>query len=55
MPTVNQPEVRIGHAAQRFDPDGRLTDEPIRQGIQALLAALVQLARISRANKRQSA
>lgn len=48
MPTVNQPEVMIGDAAQRFDLDGRLTDEPIRQHIQTLLDALVRLARISR-------
>ena len=45
MPTVNQPEVMIGNAAQRFGPDGRLTDEQTRQAIQTLLAALVQLAR----------
>lgn len=55
MPTVNQPEVMIGHAAQWFDPNGRLTDEPTRQRIQALLAALVQLVKISQANKRPSA
>jgi chromate reductase, NAD(P)H dehydrogenase (quinone) len=45
MPTVNQPEVMIGDAAQRFGPDGRLTDEPTRQSMQTLLEALVQLAR----------
>ncbi len=45
MPTVNQPEVMIGNAAQRFSPDGRLTDEPTRQFIQKLLGALVQLAK----------
>jgi len=45
MPTVNQPEVMIGNAAQRFGPDGRLTDERTRQAIQTLLEALVQLAR----------
>jgi len=45
MPTVNQPEVMIGNAAQRFCPDGRLTDESTRQSIQTLLEALVQLAR----------
>jgi len=45
MPTVNQPEVMIGDAAQRFGPDGRLTDEPTRQSIQTLLDALVKLAR----------
>jgi len=47
MPTLNQPEVMIGNAAQYFDPDGKLTDEPTRQHIQTLLAALVQLAKIS--------
>jgi chromate reductase len=45
MHVVNQPEVMIGNAAQRFGPDGRLTDEPTRQSIQTLLEALVQLAR----------
>jgi chromate reductase len=45
MPVVNQPEVMIGDASQRFGPDGRLTDEPTRQLIQKLLGALVQLAR----------
>jgi chromate reductase len=45
MPTVNQPEVMIGNAAQRFGPDGRLTDKPTRQSIQTLLEALLQLAR----------
>jgi len=53
MPAVNQPEVMIGNAAQRFDQDGRLTDEPTRQHIQKLLAALVQLARTSPASKSQ--
>lgn len=48
MPVVNQPEVMIGNAAQRFGPDGRLTDEPTRAHIQKLLAALVRLAGISR-------
>jgi chromate reductase len=55
MPTVNQPEVMIGNAAQCFDPDGRLTDEPTWQRIQTLLAALVQLARVSPASKHPSA
>jgi len=54
MPTVNQPEVMIGNAAQRFDPDGRLTDEPTRQFIQKLLGALVQLAKSSPASKKQA-
>jgi chromate reductase len=54
MPVVSQPEVMIGNAAQRFDPDGRLTDAPTREHIQKLLAALVRLARINSANKRQA-
>ena len=45
MPTVNQPEVMIGGAAQRFDQDGNLTDEATGQHIQKLLVALAQLAR----------
>jgi chromate reductase len=55
MPVVNQPEVMIGNAAQRFDPDGRLTDEPTRQFIQKLLGALVRLAKISPAGNSQAA
>ncbi len=47
MPVVNQPEVMIGNAAQWFDQNGRLTDEPTRQLIQQLLGALLQLAFIS--------
>ncbi|MCK9285091.1 MAG: NAD(P)H-dependent oxidoreductase [Rhodocyclaceae bacterium] len=47
MPTVNQPEVLIGNAAQRFDEHGRLTDEPTQQFIRKLLSALVRLARIN--------
>lgn len=44
MPVVNQPEVMIGLAEQRFDSDGRLVDEASRKLIRALLAALVRLA-----------
>lgn len=54
MPMVNQPEVMISNAAQRFDQNGRLTDEPTRQFIQKLLVTLVQLARISPASKSQA-
>lgn len=54
MPVVNQPEVMISNAAQRFDRDGRLTDEPTRQFIQKLMSALVQLVKSSSANKKQS-
>lgn len=54
MPVVNQPEVMIGNVSQRFDPDGRLTDEPTRQFIQKLLGALVQLAKSSPTSKSQT-
>jgi len=52
MPVVNQPEVMIGNAAQHFDQDGRLTDEPTRQDIQKLLAALARLVNNSPQSKR---
>jgi len=48
MPMVSQPEVMIGNAAQLFDPDGKLSDEPTRQHIQKLLRALVKLVENSR-------
>ena len=54
MPVVNQPEVMIGNAAQRFDQDGRLTDEPTRRYIQKLLGALVQLTKSNPASKSQT-
>ena len=50
MPVVNQPEVMIGNAEQRFDQDGKLTDEPTRQFIHKLLAALVHLVMNNRAS-----
>jgi chromate reductase len=54
MPVVNQPEVMIANAAQRFDQDGRLTDEPTRQHIRKLLEALIQLVRINQAGRDQA-
>lgn len=45
MPAVNQPEVMIANAAQRFDPQGKLTDESTRKFIQRLLTALLQLTK----------
>lgn len=48
MPTVNQPEVMIGNAEQRFGPEGKLTDETTRRLISQLLVALVKLVRINR-------
>lgn len=45
MPVVDDPEVMIGNAAQKFDQDGTLTDEPTKQRIQKLLAALLLLTK----------
>lgn len=45
MPVVNQPEVMIGKAAQRFDSNGNLTDETSRQLIQKLLTSLILLTK----------
>ena len=36
---LNRPEVMIGNAAQRFDAEGRLTDEKTREFVRALLLA----------------
>lgn len=47
MPVVNQPEVLIGNAAQRFDQHGRLSDESTRLFIRQLLEALLQLVDIN--------
>lgn len=44
MPVVSQPEVMIAGAAERFDQDGRLVDEPSLAHIRKLLDALVRLA-----------
>jgi chromate reductase len=38
---LNQPEVMIADAAQRFDSSGRLTHEPTRNFIRLLLESLV--------------
>jgi chromate reductase len=45
MPTLNQPEVMISNAAQRFEGDGRLVDETTRKLLGQLLVALVGLVR----------
>ena len=42
---VNKPEVMIGSAATRFDDQGNLTDEPTRERIRNLLAALADWTR----------
>ena len=48
MEAVNQPEVMIGNAAQRFDEQGNLTDEQSKQLISQLLQNLVKKAALSR-------
>ena len=55
MPVVNQFEVMIGNAAQRFDEDGNLVDEPTRQAIRTLLDALVSLFRANQDCTKQAA
>ena len=39
---VNQPEVMIGNAADRFDANGNLTDDITKDYIRKLLQALVE-------------
>src|SRR5436309_9706987 len=49
MHAVNQPEVMIGNAAQRFDAQGNLTDEKTKDLIRKLLESLVEgAARLKR-------
>jgi chromate reductase len=45
MHAVNQPEVMIGNASERFDANGNLADETSRELIRRLLANLVDWAR----------
>ena len=42
---VNQPEVMIGNAAERFDAQGNLTDETTKDFIRKLLQSLVDWTR----------
>lgn len=53
MPVVNQPEVMISNAAQRFAENGDLTDEATRKVIQKLLRSLVHLVKGSRVGNAQ--
>ena len=39
---VNQPEVMVGNASEKFDEEGNLTDEATRQFIRELLKNLVE-------------
>jgi chromate reductase len=43
---VARPEVMIGQAAQKFDAELNLTDEPTREFVRKLIAALVDWARL---------
>ena len=43
MHPVNQPEVMIGNASERFDAEGNLTDETAKDLIRQLLQNLVEL------------
>ena len=45
MPAVNQPEVMIGHASEKFDAEGNLKDEMSKKLIGQLLANLCELAK----------
>ena len=42
---INQPEVMIGNAHERFDAEGNLTDEATREYIRRLLEGLVEWTR----------
>jgi len=52
MPVLQQPEVLIANAADRFDADGRLTDEGTRRRVASLVAALADWTRRLRASAR---
>ena len=43
MYALNQPEMLINHANEKFDAKGNLTDEPTRERIRQMLAALIDL------------
>ena len=45
MYPLNQPEVMISNAGDKFDEQGNLTDEKTREKIKELLQALVSWAR----------
>lgn len=55
MHAVNQPEVMIPNAADRFDEQGNLTDEMSKQLIRGLLENLASLTRTLQAGARQQA
>jgi chromate reductase, NAD(P)H dehydrogenase (quinone) len=42
---VVEEDVAVGHAPERFDPDGRLVDENLREELEEVVGALVQQVR----------
>ena len=50
---LNKPQVHIATAGEKFDATGRLTDEPTREQIRALLAALATWTRRLRGDHAQ--
>ena len=46
MHAINQPEVMIGNAAERFDAEGNLTDDTTKDYIRKLLRNLVDWTRL---------
>ena len=53
MHPLNQPEVMIANAAERFDANGNLTHEPTKEVIRKLLQGLVDWTLRLRANEEQ--
>jgi chromate reductase len=49
---LNQPEVMIGNASDKFDAEGKLTDESTRKHIRGLVEALVAWTRRISANQK---
>jgi chromate reductase, NAD(P)H dehydrogenase (quinone) len=45
MYPLNRPEVMVTFAAQKFDQNGRLVDEPTREKVKELLLALINLVK----------
>ena len=46
--TVNRPEVMVNYAREKFDTDGKLTDEKTRKSIAGLIESLIALTATAR-------
>jgi chromate reductase len=44
MHAVNEPEVMVSHAREKFDANGKLKDEKTRKSISELIESLISLA-----------